>query len=258
MKKSTLLFCLFIVACATELEPVGDEPVAGSVGLVTQELDVGVLKCPLEAGHTDLAGWSVPGRLGGNVTCVGRPANEKLLSPSCPTCPLIWVYPVAASSFEYMNDVNAAAAAWNNALEWTVVKVDQFPPAQPRDVPTYGVVVNINDSYTPAGPSSGYYTAGLNARSWYRCYRDGVFINLDLPAGWNNSTYRRGTLTHEIGHSLIQVGPWHSGLPYSVMYESYTPGQYIPGDIKLYLNTLRNQVLNGSKTLPCALRGVGC
>lgn len=253
---------LFMVACAAE--PMSERyyvPQAGSVVVedLAQAQTTGTLTYPLQGASTTLEGWTVPARLPSDIRCVGRPENEKLLSPNyCPTCPLLWVYPVGSTA--YLTDVNAAADQWNNEVGFYVVGVDQYPPSRAQDVPTYGTVVNINTStYDPPTSSGSSYVAGINSRVWYRCDRDAIFINLDLPSFLNTAENRRRTIAHEIGHSLVRTANvWHSALDFSIMYTHNKPGQYVPGDLKQFLYTIRQQVMSGNKTLPCALRGKEC
>lgn len=263
MKKFVWLFAL-LFACAVESAPPTDLPQAGGaaadfdVGAAVQELTLTDLFCPTFAELEERDGWLLPARLPENVSCPGRPSNRKLLSPECPTCPLIWVYPL--NSDEHIGEIVAAAKRWNDYAGWTMVGVDTTPGRKIETVPTYGVVMNINYNFKTPSPDEGIVTGG-NMYNWYRCYRDGIFISKE-PYWINSPGNRNHTITHEIGHTLMHAASrevWHDSKLDSLMAAYRPRGQVIMyNDMKVYYEQIRSWVLSGRKTLPCALRKVGC
>lgn len=256
--KHLAIMLVLLGACTADVPAVEDQPAAGSesvdVGVLSQDLDVGSIACELQSSHVNLEGWSVPAKLPSNTPGVARPPDQKLLSTSCPTCPLLWVYPVG--SLYYLSEIQAAAKLWNDALGWKVVGVYPSPPSTPAQVPTYGTVISMNDTYTPPGyGENGYYVAGINTWNWYRQNRDAIWINLDLPP--ISSTTRSRIIAHEIGHSLIRAANWHDISVNSIMYSTQTPSSYVVhNSLRTYLNNIRREILEWGESYPCAFRRI--
>ncbi len=231
----TVLLCLLLSACAEGyIEPDADtdQPTAGSVGVISQAL-----------------------------TCPGRPADRKLFSPSCPTCPVIWLYPYQSPIS--LAQIKRAAKFWNDTMRWNVVGVDDLgPPYRTTDnVPTYGVVIQRNGNYNMPDNHAGEFRS-----NHFGCSRDYIRISAREDM---NIAYTEQVMMHEIGHALFnyldnpthQPSGDHSTSGASIMFGSFpfnsTNQHNVESHYQYNLNQLRAAVSNGGY-LPCYLRGEGC
>jgi hypothetical protein len=191
------------------------------------------------------------------TTCNARPADRKLLSPECPTCPLIWVYLI--DSDQTWSAALSAAAIWNRAFGRTIVSVEPWNIPL-KDVPTYGVTLRRNNTYTMPSGWAGFFvghSSNIASDRTQRCYRDDIRIN----NGYMTNAIVVQTIAHEIGHALIRDASWHSDYMSYLMYESTFDGsnRTIDAEVRRLLQVyVIKPVLDGRMSLPCALRGIGC
>lgn len=240
--KNLFLILALLTGCAVEALPE-DQPQCGSddvedVGLTQQAATV----------------------------CVAPLSNQHLMSKSCPTCPMIRVYPVNMSLADIAR-FTRAAQVWNDAMQWNVVQV--WPTSRSTDatVPIYGLRAFRNSGIDLAGtPCDGsVFTAGdWQGSNSIGCYRDR--IRIIPPASCFDENLVKLTIAHELGHAIVRsnlddedtIGGHDIDHPRSIMSAPSAYSFALTDDHKNYLNTIRVMVLAGHKTLACAYRGVGC
>ena len=195
------------------------------------------------------------------TSCNGRPSNRKLLSPECPTCPMLWVYAVNDGMGPGITrtQLDAATNIWNLAMGFKVVGVDSnYPPF--NNIPTYGVTVRRHNGYPLPDNWGGVWaghTSNIDSPKTQRCYRDDIRINPSPNVSANQLTQ---IIAHEIGHALLRFD-WHSKNKDDLMYyavNAWGTNRKIDAGIKQFLLQMRQTVISGRITLKCMLRNLDC
>lgn len=244
-----IALALFLTACAAPVlpEPSDPTPVCG--------LDENLAEAPETSNPVGVISQAA-------TTCPPRPPGHKLLSPECPTCPILRIYPYQSPLG--IADMRAGCDIWNKALGWTVCTVDGTSRTSADTIPTYGVGAQENNNYNlPGDPcQGGWFTAGEWAKHHLGCSRD--LIRVVPPSSCFPVAYARITFAHEIGHALFR-GNTDNGTsivesghdvdhPDSVMSRPSVLSSRVTTEHKRYLNNLRSYVLEGWASLPCAHR----
>ncbi len=249
--KTLLSLVLMLGACASDLE---HEPGPGAAGSFAE-----APSCGVEPASEPEGVGSISQPL---VTCVGRPANRKLLSLSCPTCPLIWVYSYQTVPSSQMLQ---AAQNINTVMGWHVVGFDPGAWSTTTNIPTYGVISQRNGNYDlPGDPCSGSsFIAGDWLEHHYGCYRDRIRV---VNSTCLSPSQAVTTFMHEYMHALLRtntddfntLNDHDLNHPNSLMGTPSTGSRAFTAPMVTYLNNVRSYVLDGWGSLPCALRGLEC